>query len=1052
MKTGPWHSLSPRKRKLISWVFGFLFVYALVGFCILPPIIRAVAVKQLSTQLGRKVTIKSIRLNPFTFSTRVSGLLIEDKDRQPFVSWDNVYVKFQLTSVFLKEWTFKDIEVTGPYARVQMNKDYTFNFSDIIEKFSTNTPGATSPKPSSPLLVRVKQLMVTNALVAIADFTEQTPFKRTIGPVNFDLKDFHTAPGIDSPYSFAGTTDAGERFAWHGYVCVNPLRSAGSLTVNDITLSNFAPIYQDIVQFEIRSGQIGAHAEYRFEWSATNKVAAVTNAAFALRKFRLAQTGGTNDLIDVFHLAVTGASLDLEGHEAAIGRIFVTGAQANVLRDKNKKINVVEITQPAQAAADNASAVVLLLRSVTNAVATLINSTNQWNAAIHAVDITNCAIHLVDLANSRPATLNLDDIAVTARNISNLSNSNLTSTISLLWNTNGTIKVDTTAAFSPLTADVHLDINDLNFSTLDPYLESEANVLIRDAGAGLDADIHVRTPPGGLPEIKFQGDTWLDHFRAADGVTGHDLVKWDSVRVSGIDANLNPPAVFIKQISVNNVSVRAVIETNGAINLLEAAHPAGSATPANTPVAPVAEASVKNSPPPGTHIMSIQGLPQVAISSVVVSNAQLNFTDHSVDPNVNMVIGQAGGTINGLSSEQFQHADVDLYALVDGVGPVKVTGHINPFSGTWTNVVNVSVKDIDLLPTSPYSGKYAGYRIARGNFNVDLAYNLIGRKLDSQNHIMVDQFSFGDKVNSPDATKLPVRLAVAILKDRDGKITLDVPIQGSLDDPKFRIGKVVEYALVNILTKVATSPFSLLGAAFGGGGEELGYQDFDPGSADLTDASRKKLDVIAKALYERPGLQLQISGSIDPVKDRDGLQRAALEKQLRNMEWTSLPKPQQATTAPNEIVLTPDERSHLVRQLYDQALKDGTITPALFQANTNLAVIASQIKAPLPQNVKLAILLVQRSQSKSSPNRSNVPVVAPASGGLAPPADPREALLTAIIPISDGDFGTLALERARAVRGYILESGKVEAGRLFLEQNSTGGLRRDGSKIYLELN
>ena len=134
MKTDFWHSLSPRKRKLISWVLGFLFIYAITGFCILPPIIRAVAVKQLSAQLGRKVTIKSIRLNPFAFSTSVSGLLIEDKDGQPFVSWDNVYVKFQLTSVFLKEWTFKDVEVTAPYVRVEMNKDYTFNFSDIIEK------------------------------------------------------------------------------------------------------------------------------------------------------------------------------------------------------------------------------------------------------------------------------------------------------------------------------------------------------------------------------------------------------------------------------------------------------------------------------------------------------------------------------------------------------------------------------------------------------------------------------------------------------------------------------------------------------------------------------------------------------------------------------------------------------------------------------------------------------------------------------------------------------------------------------------------------------
>ena len=1048
MKTGFWQSLPPRKRKLISWVVGFLFTYAIIGFLILPPIIRAVAVKQLSAHLDRKVTIQSVSLNPFAFSTSVRGLLIEDKDGQPFVSWDEVYVRFQLSSIFLKEWTLKEVRVVKPYARVQMNKDYTFNFSDIIQKFSTNAPGS-STNPSPPLLARVKQLSVTNATVSLTDFTERMPFKRTIGPLDFNLKDFHTAPDMDSPYSVAGTTDAGENFAWHGSVCLTPLRSEGRVTVNDITLSNFAPIYQDIVQFEIRGGQIGAHAEYRFEWSVTNKVAVVTNAAFALRKFRLAQPGSTNDLIDVFHLAVTGASLDLEGHDAQIGRIFVTGAQANILRDTNKDINVVEISKPSESAANNAGSIELLLRSVTNAVAMLISSTNQWDAAIHAVDVTNCSIHLVDLANSRPATLNLDGISMVAKNISNNPNTNLTATVSLYWNTNGTIKVDTTASVSPFAADVHLDLNDLGLNTLDPYLESMANVLILDARCGLNGDVQVRTPPGRLPEIKFQGDTWLNHLHVASGVDGQDLVKWDSLAVSGIEANLNPLAVSIKQISMANVVANAVIETNGAINMLEAAHPAGAPTTTQTNAPIVA---VKSKAPPGTNILSIQGLPQVTIDSVVVTNTQLHYTDRSLEPNVTIVIEQGGGTINGLSSEELEHADVDLHALVDGVGPVNVTGHINPFSGTWTNVVNVSLKSMDLLPTSPYSGKFAGYRIARGNLNLDLGYHLVGRKLDSQNHIMVDQFTFGDKVASPDATKLPVRLAVAILKDRQGQIVLDVPIQGSLDDPKFRIGKVVVYALENILTKVATSPFSLLGAAFGGGGEELGYQDFDPGSADLTDASKKKLDVISKALYDRPGLQLQISGSIDPVNDRDGLQRAAFEKKLRNAKWQSLSKSEQAATRPDDIVLASEERSRLVKQLYDQALKDGEITPALFTANTNLAVIAAHIKAPLPQNVKLAILLVQKSQSASSPSAPAAPAAVPLNGGLAPPADPMEALLAAIIPISDSDFEALALTRARTVRSYILQGGKVEAGRLFLEQNQSGGLRRTGSKVYLELN
>jgi hypothetical protein len=1029
------------KTRLVKWAFILFVVYTLVGFFILPPIIRAVAVKVLSEQLDRKVTIQKVKFNPYVPSITIRGLLILDKDGQPFVSWDEVYVSFKPWSVFTSAWTFGKIKVVKPFARAQMNKDYTFNFSDLITKFTTNAPSAAPPKqPSKALLVRVQQLIITNATMSVADYTERTPFKRIIGPLHLSLKNFGTVPDENAPYALAGTTDAGENFAWSGFVCLTPLRSEGRLTVNDITLSNFAPLYQDVVQFEIRSGQIGAHAEYRFEWSATNKVAAVTNAAFALRKFRLAQTGSTNDLIDVFHLAVTGASLDLEGHEAVMGRIFVTGAQANLLRDKSKNINVVEISQPKQNAANNAGAIIMLLQSVTNAVATLVNSTNQWNAAIHEVDITNCAIHLVDLANSRPATLDLDQITFAAKNISNQSNSNLTANASVRWNTNGEIAIGSTACLAPLAADVHLDLQNLNLNTLDPYLESQLNLLIPEASFGMNGDVRVRTPEGKLPKIKFQGDTWLNDFRAVDGVRGKDLLKWSSVRVSGINANLNPLKVSIKEIFAGDVNVRAIIETNHTINLLEALHPANANGMVQTNAAPVA----KNSASSTTNAMA--SLPPVTISSIVISNAQIAFTDRSLKPNVNVVIEQAGGTITDISTAQLQHGDVDLHALVDGVGPAAVTGHINPFSGTETNDVKITLTSMDLLPTSPYSGKFAGYRIARGALYLDLEYHLVGRKLDAKNVITVDQFTFGDKVDSPDATKLPVRLAVAILKDRNGKIILDVPIQGSLDDPKFRIGKMVARVIMNILTKVTTSPFSLLGAAFGGGGEELSYQDFAPAREDLSDAGKKKLDVLVKALYNRPALQLELSGSVDRASDADGLQRIAFDKELRTRRWMALSKSKQQQTTPDQIVFTPQQRAHWVKRLYEEALANGKITPELFEARTNLAAIAARIKSP-QRNIKLAVFLTKRPRTSLTPSAAAVP----SASKLPPLADPQEALLTAIIPVSDSDLEALAIDRARAVRAYILASGKVEAKRLFLAENHGGGLREDGSRVYLEL-
>ena len=538
-----------------------------------------------------------------------------------------------------------------------------------------------------------------------------------------------------------------------------------------------------------------------------------------------------------------------------------------------------------------------------------------------------------------------------------------------------------------------------------------------------------------------------------DGVLGEDLLKWSSVRVSGIEANLNPQTVAIKEIALNNVAARLVIETNHTINLLAALSPAGANAPVDTNAPAITNATktatvAKNPGVPATNAPAPAALPLISIGSIVISNAAASFTDRSLTPSVNLAVLEAGGTIAGLSSSQLQHANVDLSAKVDGIGPVAISGIINPFSGTETNDLKITVKDVDLTPTSPYSGKFAGYRIAQGKLNLDLAYDVIGRKLKSKNVITLDRFTFGEKVESPDATHLPVRLAIAILKDRNGQILLDVPIEGSFDDPQFRIGKVVVHTLLNILEKVATSPFSLLGAAFGGGGEELSYQDFAPGSVVLLPANEQKLDSLAKGLYERPGLQLEIAGSIDPEADRDGMRHASLDKQIRTRQWQSLRKSERAATTPSQITLTPEERAAWVKKLYGEAMGKGVINAAFIAANTNLAAIAAHIKSASAENEKGATILMEGLPATTPQPAQAATATQPAKPVVS--ADPKELLLMATIPVTDNDFQELAADRAKAVRAYLLQTGKVEAERLFLTENRTGGVRPDGSRAYLQ--
>jgi hypothetical protein len=1045
-----WDSLSPRRRKLALWIFWLLFAYAVIGFLVLPPIIRAVAVKQLSRQLDREVSIAKVKFNPFALSVAIRGLLIKDKDGEPFVSWDEVYVNFQLSSFLGHPWVFSKIIVTGPFARAQMNQDGTFNFSDLITRFSpTNTPATPPREPAKPLALCIGRLQITNATAAVTDLTHHTPFKRFVGPLNLTLDDFSTSSDNKNPHVLTGTTDAGEKISWNGFFYLNPLRSWGELTLENFPLNKYSPLYQDQVPFEIRDGFAGLDVHYRLELGASNRVMAVTNTSFTLRDFKLAEPGNATNLVELSHLAVTGVNVDAVNRQAEIGLVSADGGRFFLLRRRNDSTNTTADAPAPSAAAETttnaAGGIPALLGAITNAAARLLNSTNLWTATVHDVEFTHCSFSLEDLANSRPARLDLGDITLSVKNISNLPGTNLTTELSLRWNTNGIIKSTVSASFAPPTADIQLNLDRLDLGTLDPYLESKLNLFIPGSQVGLSGRIQLRTPADRLPEVSFQGDTWVDGFRTVDGVMGDDLLKWDSVRVSGIEASLNPLGVAIKQIALHDVSASLVIETNHAINLLNALHPPGANAPAATNET---NAAVARPSAAVTNAAPASPLPPVSIGSIVISNAAATFTDRSFSPNVNLAIQQFSGEIAGLSSTEPRPADVNLHAAVDGVGPIDITGHINPFNDTATNDLKITFKNVDLTPTSPYAGKFAGYRIAGGKLNLDLDYHLVGRKLESKNVITLDRFTFGEKVESPDATHLPVRLAIAILKDRNDQILLDVPVEGSLDDPAFRIGRVVAHTLLNILEKVATSPFSLLGAVFGGGGEELAHQDFPPGSALLSPVNEKKLDALVKGLYERPGLELEITGSVDPEADRDGLRQAGLEKQIRARIWQSLRKSERAATPPDQITLTPEQHAAWVKKLYGEAVGKGVINSAFIAANTNLAAIAAQIPSRSGETEKNATWLMERSSPATAKPAGTAGVSNREKTGA--PVDPKEILLLASIPVTADDLETLASDRAKAVRAYILQTGKVEAARLFLTPSQSGGVKTNGNRVDLQ--
>jgi outer membrane protein OmpA-like peptidoglycan-associated protein len=309
----------------------------------------------------------------------------------------------------------------------------------------------------------------------------------------------------------------------------------------------------------------------------------------------------------------------------------------------------------------------------------------------------------------------------------------------------------------------------------------------------------------------------------------------------------------------------------------------------------------------------------MSIKKISLDAGEANFADLSVTPNFSAGIQQLHGTVLGLSSKSRSRAKIDLHGQVDAFSPVAITGEANVLGVPLYADLALSFHNIELTTFNPYSGKFAGYNISKGKLTTDLHYQVDGRKLDATHHVVVDQLEFGDKTESKQAVSLPIKLAVSLLKNRDGVIELDIPVNGSLDDPQFKLAPIIWKLFVNILEKAVTAPFALLGSLFGGG-PDLQFIDFEPGAADLDPSAAAKVQTLQKALSERPQLKIDVPIAVVDTLDRPLLIEAMLRSQLHDAQAAAAVRKKSISASVPFEQLDPAVRLDILSQLYQKDL------------------------------------------------------------------------------------------------------------------------------------
>jgi len=457
----------------------------------------------------------------------------------------------------------------------------------------------------------------------------------------------------------------------------------------------------------------------------------------------------------------------------------------------------------------------------------------------------------------------------------------------------------------PLAAKGSLRLDRLPVQGLDGYLERELRLSLQHGDLGYRGEFAVSLAPGRGLQASADGDVLVGDLKLTQRHTGEDLLNWQALSLKGLKFALQPgtaPKLDIAELSLSDFFARLAVSEQGRFNL-------GEVRVVHAPV-PVAQAASAAEATAAPALL-------LSVASTRLLKGRVDFSDQFVRPNYRADITNLQGSLGAFRSDSTEMAALELRGTVAGTAALEITGRLNPSAHPLMLDIAARATDLELAPLTPYAAKYAGYAIERGKLSMDLNYRIqADGKLEASNQVILNQLTFGERVDSPDATKLPVLLAVALLKDSNGVIDVRLPVSGSVNDPQFSVSGIVLKLILNLLGKALTSPFSLL---MGGGGPDLSYAEFLPGSAVLSEQGQATLAKVAKALQDRPGLSMTVTGAADPQSERDAIQAADLEQRLLAERRRELQRAQTAAgaaAAQQEPSLTPGDRERLLRVLY----------------------------------------------------------------------------------------------------------------------------------------
>ncbi len=901
------------------------------------------------------------------------------KRGRPLFRLGSITFEFDPSNVLKKQIWFSRIHIERPWMEITRDAGGNLNLVDLLVEGRKKQAGKHEEKTgstpeTSPIDIRIQRADLAGGSVHFRDSSAGNgTFDTTLDSVNVLLEDFGTLEKKPARVHLSLNTGKGGTCKLDGHVGLMPVSANIKAVLGSLNLPAYSPYYQQFLNATLSGGKADISADLGLE-SREKGAPAIRIQDISLGVsdlvFKDKSTGSSSTpMVHLAHLGLSGGEVDIPGRDIHIESVSVNGISSRLEIDKSGVVNLAKI---ARGSGDDKSG-------------PQASQQDAFHFSLGSLSVKKAACSFRDFSGERLVQLAIGDMGLDLRGLDTSPEKRCTFRLWAGIGKRGRVNISGSTDINLKKLDASYKIKRLGLRQLQGYISRFSNAVIYRGSLGFKGKIHVASPMPGEFKLTTMGSGGLYGVSILDPRNRKPLFHWKKVALKGLLFHNDPLKLHIKEVLLDRLAGNIVFDEKGDLNVLallkeEKGTSAGKETKETG-----------------------KTRQDIRIRLLNLRNCAVSFVDNSVKPPFKRSIDQINGQIKGISSDSQMRAEIEIKGLADNSATMELKGLINPLAKPVYADLTLTTKGIGMTRFSPYTAKFLGYVIDKGKLSNQVHIVIQDDKVTAQNRLFLDQFDFGHSVQSEDAVHLPVKLAIALLKDRQGKINVDIPVHGRLDDPEFSLGGAILSAIINIFVKAATSPFSLL-SAIAGGGEDLQKIVFEPGSSRLDDEGTRKLKELAKALKDRPALKVELTGYYDSEPDTKGLRELRFMRLLRKEKMKDLDD---------------EERQKIV------SVDDVEIKPEEFNKYLTKAYKEAPFKKP-----RMIIGLLKKQ-----------------------PPEVMKKMLYDHIKIHEADLENLAMEREQAVHDFLVSQEGIEPERIFLTsvRHAEAGKGEKGSMVKLSL-